>query len=553
MVSIQYGSVAIGADESFAATLQNCAIISNMDDLMEKVVSGYINYGNPCENYSVLLDRSCRPIPKDTSGVNIGVWSDLSDADGKFSSKPTISLMSDTPYELSGISFEFDTFLPILPTTVTISWYLGDLLKASGTYDCTSSNLNISQKVDECDKIVISVDGINAPFARIKFRKLVYGAVILIEGREISNVQITQEVCPISTTLPISTADITLLVKSGADYKFTESQEIAVYDDSRLIGTFFIDEASRVTERQWRIRAQDYIGLMDSISFPGGMYEGWSGRDTVGTIANEIFNAAGIGYSIVYSDFENQYIEGLIKETTCRNALQQLLFAAGGFARTAYSNVVELLPVQTDVSETIPLGRVMQGTQTSKSDPSVTEVEVVAHKYRLTGEEKQLFSADDETENLKIKFGNPVYKSSLSLTNDGEPVEDGIVESNSNYAIIVCPAGSVLSGWEYDHTTLAKSKVNTAIRAAKSNKKTISDATLVSVNNLDEVLQRSFDYLVGTLTVSSKVIESEEPILPGEKYQLATEMWGDVVGTNVKQTFSLQGNGRVVKKIELKE
>lgn len=554
MVLIRYGSVALGASEDFEATLQDCSDVSNAENLTS-AKDLYGNYGNPCEEYSVLLDGNCLPIPQessdeiDTSGINIGVWSEaVADETGALATAPTIVLESAAEYKLHGLTLVFDAINDIYPTSVTVAWYKGAEKLSEESYSCAASELSIQHYEETCDKIVIMLNALNTPLVRAKLRGVIYGQNIVIEGRDINSVQVTQEVCPLSTTLPISTAEMTFLNTAGADYDFAERQDLVIYNDNKMIGKYFIEEATRLTKKQWRVMAYDYIGLLDSVDFVGNLYYG----KTAKVVADEIFSAAGVKYTMSDELAEKQ-VTGFIPYTTCRKALQQLLFAIGGFARTAYSETVDLLPVSTTIRESIPMaGRILLGTQSVKTETDVSEIELVSHKYvNDFPNMKTLYTVEEDVENAKIMFSDPVEPASLYLSKDDEQVDGGIIEKGVNYAILTAPAGSVLKGIIYLHETSSKTVTNTKGHIWKSNKKTISDATMVGQNNLDEALARCYDYLTRTKTVSSKVVEADPVLMVGEQYEIETESWGKLTGTNVQQSFALYGN-KVAKKIKIK-
>lgn len=542
MVLIKYGFIAEGASEAFAAKLQNCADVSNTDNLTS-VKSEYQNFGNPCEDYSVLLDGNALAIPTNTNDVNIGVWSEaVSDDAGMFETAPIVTFASDTAFRISGLTIVFDEINGIYPTSVTASWYFGEELLSAETYECSATELAIQHYEEDCDKIVIQLNAVNVPYTRAKIRGIIYGIDFQITGSDINSVKIVQEISPISSTVPISTADITFLNTSGADYDFSVQQQLEVYNSNELIGRYFIDEAKRLTKQQWSVKAQDYISLMDSIDFEGGIYFG----ETVGNIAEAIFDKAKIEYTI--SDtLSAQTVTGHIPYTTCREALQQLMFAACGYVRTAYSETVDLLEIGDEIRESIPLeGRILQGTQSVTTDSDVTEIELTTHSYRLSNNLSELYSAETDVENVKIIFDEPVDANSLVLEGDGT-----IAEKGANYVILTCAAGGVLSGYKYEHIKASKTVANTKAHTRKSNKKSITGATLVSSYNVDKVLQNCYNYLTKTMTVSSKIVEAEPILMVGEKYEVATEMWGKVKGTNEKQSFMLYGS-KVAKKVEIK-
>lgn len=546
MVRIKYGNVETLAASAFSASLLNCADLSHPDDLKTSKAN-HENFGNPCEDFSVLLDGASVPLPLDSSDDNVGVWSEsVADTSGDLATNPTITLEADEPYELPGLTLTFDLANGIYPYSVDVSWYLADEMVNSATYICTAAEVPVTG-VGDCDKIVVVARGVNAPNTRLRIRGVTFGVEAGFDGSSVKSAQITQEISQISTTLPISTADIVILNTTGANYDFGERQPMEIYNDDTLVGCFYIDEATRVTKNQWKIRAQDAVFLLDATEFNGGVYFGYSSGDTVATVAASIFAAANLEYTIDES-LASLYVNGHIPKTTCRKALQQLLFASGGYARTAYSNKVDLLVIGDSVRESIPLsGRVLQGTQSANTESDITEIALTYHTYYpASNEPSNLYEAKTALTEEMVEFSEPVDAGTLTLSGNGQ-----ILESSANHAVITCDKGEVLTGVQYAHKKTIKSVRNTKARTWNSNKKSITDATLVTIENVDEVLQRCYDYFVKNMTITSKVVEKNTVILPGEMYEIATEVYGTQTGINQKQSFSLHG-GKIAKKIELK-
>ena len=97
---------------------------------------------------------------------------------------------------------------------------------------------------------------------------------------------------------------------------------------------------------------------------------------------------------------------------------------------------------------------------------------------------------DEAEENVKMIFNEPIHD--LSIEN-GE-----IIESGTNYAIINTTATTVLKGKKYDHATYSKSKYHTAKKHNQSdNINVIQNATLISSNNIDNILDLCYNYSNG--------------------------------------------------------
>jgi hypothetical protein len=325
----------------------------------------------------------------------------------------------------------------------------------------------------------------------------------------------------------------------NANYNFTARQSLKVYDNDTLIGKYFIETSKQANRQQWNIIAQDYINILEGTEFEGGIYV----DELAINILTAIFNKANVPFTIS-DELTSKTVTGYIPYSTCRKALQQVLFAIGGYANTSYSESVDILALDTTVTESIPLNKIMVGQMVS-IDADITEIELFGHNYTPSGNETVLYNSNESIENTKIIFYEPTYD--LSIEN-GE-----IIESGTNYAVISCGANGILKGKKFEHSTFSKSRYNTNAKNAKTtNKKTIKTATLISSSNIDNVLDICYNYIVKNIEVKSKVIEAETRLVVGKTYEIETELLGKVTGFLNEQNFSLYGGKKIVKETVIK-
>ena len=539
MIRVEYGVITKGAKEGFVPELLNCASISNADDLSRDDLI-FKNFSNPCERYSVLLDGGSLPIPENTQDENMGAWSEYaSSQSGEFEEAfPTITLVSDEPFGVEGLGLEFDTNNNVYPTEFSISWYNGDNLIISKEYQSSYATFSTMQDVDDFNKIVLVFKKMNTPYSRLKLRSIQYGSILIIDEKSIQNIRIHQAVSPISTTIPASTLSLSFLNSSNANYNFTERQSLKIIDNGVLIGKYFIENSKQTNKKQWNIKAQDYINILESTEFEGGIYA----DELALNVLTTIFNKANVPFTIT-DELTIAKVTGYIPYTTCGKALQQVLFAIGGYASTAYSENVDILPNSNNIVESIGLDRIFQG-QTISIDAAITEIELVAHTYNPIDTQITLHQANTVEENIKVIFREPAYD--LTIEN-GEIIESGV-----NYAIINCAENGVLKGKRYEHLTFSKSRVNTMSRMKKSNKKTIRNGTLISYDNIDNILNICYNHITRNTTVRSRIVEAETPLVVGKAYEIETELLGNVIGVLNEQTFSLFGGKKIVKETVIK-
>ena len=589
-VAIRYGDVAPEAKENFIPTSSE----QKFDTLhqLQQYNLNFPNYANPCELYSVVLDGTASAFPSVPEDANLGLISyKLSNDDGAFTDPIVLTLTSNGQYSSQGFTFTFDTFNQIYATHINIKWYRnGEIIKdANGQpqdkdFYPDNAFYFCRNQVSNYDKVVITFYSINMPKNRLKLRVIDYGYGTFFYGNELRNVKLIQEIDPISTQISINTADFTLDSKSDMEYSFQAKQPLSIYFNGELKATTFVKKSTRKAKHLWSIQSEDYIGLMDSLPFYGGIYENKSVVD----LLNDIFQwqeetqTTKIPYELD-EVFEDATVTGYIPFTTRRDALMQVAFAIQAVVDTSNSDVVKVFALEKDVKQTVPLNRIMQG-QNFADDETVTAVEVAVHKYvpktdTSTNSWIVVYEAADDGvgQDILVKFSEPLH--SLDTRGNGE-----ILESGTNYAIVNANDSSFrLAGLGYDHTTQIKTKKNDVVLASELEKiVSVENATLVSPSNVDMILNNCYEWLTRTNQTNLKIVEGkhieyggkvkfgqkkfgtfkfgetlpstiiyDKAVNVGENIQAETEYLGVVGGRLIKQSFNLNGN-IIIKEAVLK-
>ena len=573
-VSIIYGDIAPEAKENFVPT----ATDKKFDTLgnLQKYNMQLYNYASPCEYYNTLLDGSAVAFPSDSTTANIGLWSNqLSNNLGAFSPAVQLTLTSSGQYSSQGFTFTFDKFNNIYPNKLRIQWIrdTGDAYTDLGTKEFMPDNAFYFCKnaVENFNKVNITFISMNMPFSRLKVESIDFGYGTVFYGDELRNVKITHSLNPISSEIAINTCDFSLDSHTDIEYSFQAKQPLTVKFNDNVVATTFVKSSKRNARFLWMVSGEDYIGLMDTIPFVGGMYN----NTKAGALLETIFKTAKVPYSID-EDFYDVPLYGYIPYTTCRNALMQVAFACQAVVDTSYSDVVKVFSLPDTVSQTIPLNRIMQG-QSFTDEDTVTGVEVTCHTYTPKTEILEVYKAEESGigDNLTIIFPEPLHD--LVITNGT------IIEHGTNYAKINANVNCVLSGQKYEHMQQIKRKTNDKVLASEpENVKSITNATLISPNNIDIVLEKCYNWLIRINSTNLKIVEGktviygkpvlwgekkwgtfkwgdtnpdqityDEPVNVGDKITAKTEYLGAVTGTIIKESFNLNGN-IVIKEAVLK-
>ena len=582
-VAIRYGDVAPEAKENFVPTASE----SEFDTLaqLQQYNLNFPNYANPCELYSVVLDGTATAFPSVPEQANFGLWSErISNNEGIFvdengNEEPIVlTLTSEGQYTSQGLTFTFDTYNQIYPTHINIKWFRyaqGTMTELSpdGGVDFYPDNAFYfcHNFVENYNKVVITFHSLNMPKNRLKLRVIDYGYGTIFYGDELRGVKLIQEIDPISTQISINTADFTLDSRSDMEYSFQQKQPLSIFFNGELKATTFVKKSTRKAKRLWSIQSEDYIGLLDSIPYYGGIY---TNKNAV-ELLNDIFTVAKVPYSID-DVFADAVVTGYIPFTTCRDALMQVAFGIQAVVDTSNSEVVKVFALEEDVKQTVPLNRIMQGQNFTEED-IVTGVLVTVHTYKPITETIDVYDANESGigENIFVKFSEPLHD--LSITN-------GIINSSgANYAVINANANCVLRGQRYDHTAVPEPKDREDVGATTPKRVIpIDNATLVSQYNIDKIINSCYNWLTKTNTTNLKIVEGkhvqygepikwgqkkwgtfkwgqkypnivtyDEPVNVGENISAETEYLGNVTGIIIKQSFNLNGN-IIVKEAVLK-
>ena len=532
-IKVKYADIAIGAKEAFDIEVGERLPASNVE-LLKADRANFKRYDTPFELNSMILDGGTEFLPEKGLADISFISEEMSDDEGNFQTPIVWEFLSSETFASIGLSFLFDELKNIYATHVNIKWYNGSALLEDADFYPTSARYFCNKTVRFFNRISVTFYSLNVSFNRLRVNAIDYGLDIDFEGNELKNAKIIQEIDPISTSVPINTFDFTLNSGRDIEFSFQAKQPLKVMFNDQTKATMFIKSAKRKSKSVWDIKSEDYIGLMDSIDFRGGIYNNYDALALIG----EIFSAAKTPYSIS-SGFEDAKVTGHIPYTSCREALMQVLFAIGAVADTSNSDSVNIFSLSQSVSQNIPKRRLSQG-QSFEEETRVTAVELISHSYNAISEVITAYDADKSGagDNILVKFSEPLHDLSIS--------GGTILESGVNYAIInATSSGCVLSGKKYEHTTVIHRKENPLVLSSDiENIVAIQNATLVSSNNVDYLLELCYNYIVNTNKTNMKIIEGDnnEATAVGDFISFETEYLGSKEGRIIKQSFALVGS-----------
>lgn len=567
-VSIQYGNVAPEAKENFIPTASDSADISKITQLQQYNLT-FPNVGNPCELYSVPLDGNT--ILYDDTVENIGLWSNsITDENGDFATPITLTLTGNGQYTSQGFTLTFDKYNNIFANDLTIKWYRNNELINQANFEPTSAFYFCKNYVENFDKVEIIFNSMNMPYNRLKLRAIDYGHGTVFYGEELLKVIIKQSLNPLSTQIEINTCDFTLASQTD-EYSFQNKQPLSISFNDNLIATTFVSSSKRTARKIWEVQSEDYIGIMDGVNFYGGMYT----NQNAYALMKDIFDTAKVPYEIDDS-LQNVSVSGHIKYTSCRDALMQVAFATKTVVDTTKSAVVKVYKLSNTVKQSIPLDRI-KTDQTLTKGATVTEVHLTSHTYQPNNEvEKPMWPYDSQGEPMiNAEIGKEYFITFSEPLHDLALTGATMIDSGVNFAKFTATSVWVeLTGKKYNHTTKEVIKRNPTVLATElDNIVKIENATLVSDNNIDDLLNFCYNEIIKTNvcrsniwenrhisggeyprygmaklgqarygTKSEKVITYDTPVDVGDLVTVATEYKGDITGRVREQTFNLNGN-----------
>lgn len=534
MIRMIYKDIAVGSKTAFTPTSDDAASVSKLSDLNADLV--FASFGTGGELNQFLLDGEQGVLPDDLSDTAIGLWSDaLSGDDGSFTSPLTLTMTASGLFTSQGITLTFDTDVGVYATAVNIKWYNGTSLLFNVDFTPDTPVYFCEKKVENYNKVVLTFSSVNFAHCRLKLRAIDHGVIRTFAGRPLTDISVIQECSPVSDEITIDTMDFTLISDEDVNYVFQSKQPMSLYVDSDLLGVFFVKNYERTAKQIYSVSTEDYIGLLDSVQFAGGIYTSQSAT----ALLTAIFASANVPVDIS-DDIQGKTITGWIPVCTCREAVRQICFAIGAAVSTARTDKARIfIPGNTPVKK-FGLTDTMQGQTFNDRDVKLTELRVTVHSYSQITEAAELYKAANSGTGtgIYVEFPEPMHD--LVITNGS------ITSSGANFAVITANSGCVLSGKKYRDMTSVISKTNPLTNVGDpANIVEVRDMTLVSAANAQTLLSALWEFYVKCGTITSELVLNGEK--PGDMITLATEYLGDIDARIESERYNLYGGAIVAE------
>ena len=313
---------------------------------------------------------------KNRTSQTLAFWSvERSGADCLFASAPSVVLTFPAQYTSTGLTVRFATASNDFCRRVHIEWWRGTTRLHSEDYENNSSVFVVNRTVEAYDKLVFSFNETNLPGKRCKVEKIIIGVIREFEADELTRVNAIHEVNLIGDTVPINVLDVGLHSKSDIEYIFQRKQPVEAYDNDTLIGTYYIQQGRRTSRDDFSISCQDVVGLLDLITYEGGI---WLEDTPLNTVLSQVFG------NLVKWDIDpalaGATIRGAIEPgRTMREALMHIAFAIGAVIDTSGTDRIKIFPVPSDAGAIAPRNTYTGGSV--ETSDKVTEVTVTAYRF----------------------------------------------------------------------------------------------------------------------------------------------------------------------------
>ena len=386
------------------------------------------------------------------------------------------------------------------------------------------------------------------------------------ENGEMADVRIINEIDPLSVNLISNSADVTLNIPEEKA-NFAISSELSIsceFQPGRTkVWAGYLKKAERKGKNKWQLSIDGLVEHFDDIEFAGDIYT----DKNVLELVTEICGKAGVGVSVYNTEMNNDVISGWIPYTTCREALSQVLFAAGWYMRSIHPSSIQFARLSADTPKEIAKSRVLTGGVSQEED-KITGVEVNQHAFSTEDYTyKKIWQTSEHGEHTETVINKePVFGYNYS----NEAGVDRTIEEHTNYITItyqirnpdaVNPTAFLFTYAKYyNHIVSLKSKHlegdttgNTAV---------IENKTLVTANNSASVLDRCFEHYTKNTEATAKIIIGkhvaedgtvtyDDDVVCGDMVTIPTDYQGTYTGRVVKEQYNLNGN-IIIKEITVK-
>lgn len=426
---------------------------SDSSRIVSEVDKDIVPYATLEENIW-LLDGNRKTVPTSNYGDNGFISSSISDENGYFTTKPTITLNFTKVHEniIPGITITWGIGYDEYPTSFTITAHNGDVKVAEKTVtDNATVESLIFVDIDNYDKIVIEVNKWCLPYHRARISDVFVGISKVYGKADLFSYRHNQSVDPLSTTLPkmeisfaISNVDDSYnpYNTSGVSKYLIERQEVKTRYGYKVGenevewikgGTFYLSswEAPQ-NGMKAEFKARDLLEFMSTIFYEGVYGEnGTSLYDLAEQVlikADLPLNNDGSVKWIIDESLKSIYSTSPLPVDTCANCLQLIANAGECVIYPDRNGILHIERISNEVSDyEINYSNSYSKPEMSLSKP-LKQVEVTLYQHSV-GESTELYkgvTTVNGTDDVVVIYSNPAENVKVTVTG-------GTLNSFTNY------------------------------------------------------------------------------------------------------------------------
>lgn len=335
-----------------------------------------------------------------------------------------------------------------------------------------------------------------AAIQNIIYLRAVNDSTYSFTGKNVISVEPAESVDIMANKLAVDVAEITIEYNrgNGPDIRaLPYGTPVWHYIGSTLQRKMYVNTIDRLTKTRYKINAISAIGILDKQYHKGGVYTG----TTVASLLTELIDGT-VPYTYD-TDVGETKIFGWLPYATKRENLHQILFAENiSIVRNANGDM-HFTFLRPGTPVTIPESRIFQGA--SVNYPSVaTRIDVTEHSFQYVSTNERVTLIDNANSSpashkLFVFDTAPVYLGSILA--DGLTIE----EVGVNYAIV--SGQGTLTGIPYYDKKSTVTKTRSS--GGQNNTVSISDITLITGINSENVAERMLSYYTSRETVQAEV------------------------------------------------
>lgn len=270
------------------------------------------------------------------------------------------------------------------------------------------------------------------------------------------------------------------------------------YVDNTFYSKGYLKSVDRVSREGFKITCVSGVGLLDTDTHPGDLYQNASITDVLTSIIGGAFV-----YTVSSAVQNNARIFGRLPYDTRRNNLHRLLFATGAALMRGDENTDYVIDYLPNTITDVPASRVALQGSVDYQTPS-NRVEITEHAFFQTANDQTVTLFDNTSEvvadHLLVVFDGAAY-------NLGTTGTMTINDSGVNFAVV--SGLGTLTGKYYVHTTqidvLENNPNNDPVRVRR-----VETNELVTALNAKNVAKRVLSYYQSAKTVRAKIITDGE-------------------------------------------